>query len=1367
MKILWVPLPKERRPDGRLVLSVLVSPRLDTDGVLGDVDRMIHWPEYVNELEFNVIFDGSIGTGTEREPIDPKWWYKLFTPETPLQAHTLPDYSETLVHTFPVRNILGFVESTYKHFAEAASTDFPAISDLQQRFADIPSAIELNRHEDIYQSEITWTPGRGQPMRRALNPGFSIGGLDPVASDFIQAYGFYRRFEQEMTREHTEAPKRPEVIRPDFHRMLAFLGDSPELMRHLGLIVDLEFEDPGVSPEGMVRIEVNPYDPGIDLTPSTAYEMYDDHFLTRPGERGFLIEKGTLRLDSMDLFDFYQLDIDGAALKLVDYAASLSQHADLPDLASATPGQTSLPSLRTGGFTVGAWSRAQRLVQGLDSATALNADVEHDSAELFLEDLLRGYRLDVWDSETGQWHSLQERVGDHHFHGADGSGPEDLKTIDEGFVRADAATSTRVDLSDPGDPKPGKSDLYLHEALFGWDGWSLAAPRPGKIIVEPGEGDEDEDGEQTELTTEKVSAETDLKLESVYRVADGTLPRLRFGNWYRIRARAVDLAGNGLAYSPDDLTEWTTEERRYLRYEPAASPVVVRRHPDTEGESLERMVIRSDRGLTPAQYVALPQVAAASANLYAEDSHRHIAPPKGAVQTAELHGRLDAAFGPGGDPASTYRLAAKEEGTFLDVAVVDPATGTKDIDVLGDIRLHPPENAPDPATLARGAGLPEGVYLYRPGPALVPPYLPDPLAVGAAFHNLPGHPGSTLVVPYQKGNGVWWDLRPFRLRMVGIDKYGLAGAGWLDDELVVTVPQGHRVVARVSTAIDKDGRETLAIWDLISSAARAALEKESLEGRMWMLTPYRPLEFVHAVQRPLEDPVIQFTPDRLYGETFTGFKGTIANHARSTGRIDVRAVWTEPIDSGVKDELPADGISGPLPSPKTAVAFGWELAEHEDNAAVKVGQQRVSRHELGDTRHRKVRYHPVATTRFREYFPESIIADAANITAEGPEVELSIPNSARPDPPRVMYVIPTFRWEEDVVRMGTRRTRKGGGLRVYLDRPWYSSGEGELLGVVTLPTPKRVLPDLVIQGEAIAVERYRGLLRERLMSPLERAELAVEAGTILAFPVAVADAQPYVTTMGKDPTWASADPKATVAHTSFPLRTPESRSGLTIAEAPGATVAVAAHPVSYDPDRELWYSDIELSPDPAYFPFVRLALARFQPESVSNAHLSPVVLSDFIQLTADRTATVTLSGGLAAVTLTGIGPHNIVAKRVHPDFFGTTSGAMLNNSRRVTVVLQQRDPGVQSDMAWKDAGAEVVLELASTRATMSRTWRGKVPVPAETPAPGTHRLLIREYESFFTDWDADIHAGFVEVGIPGKPIGFVRSRVVYVDTFAL
>ena len=34
-----------------------------------------------------------------------------------------------------------------------------------------------------------------------------------------------------------------------------------------------------------------------------------------------------------------------------------------------------------------------------------------------------------------------------------------------------------------------------------------------------------------------------------------------------------------------------------------------------------------------------------------------------------------------------------------------------------------------------------------------------------------------------------------------------------------------------------------------------------------------------------------------------------------------------------------------------------------------------------------------------------------------------------------------------------------GGLRIYLERPWYSSGEGELLGLVLLdasPTPSQL-----------------------------------------------------------------------------------------------------------------------------------------------------------------------------------------------------------------------------------------------------------------------------------------------------------------------
>jgi hypothetical protein len=42
-----------------------------------------------------------------------------------------------------------------------------------------------------------------------------------------------------------------------------------------------------------------------------------------------------------------------------------------------------------------------------------------------------------------------------------------------------------------------------------------------------------------------------------------------------------------------------------------------------------------------------------------------------------------------------------------------------------------------------------------------------------------------------------------------------------------------------------------------------------------------------------------------------------------------------------------------------------------------------------------------------------------------------------------------------------RHVRKGGGVRVYLERPWFSSGEGELLGVVLANGPESPANDLV------------------------------------------------------------------------------------------------------------------------------------------------------------------------------------------------------------------------------------------------------------------------------------------------------------------
>ncbi len=63
-------------------------------------------------------------------------------------------------------------------------------------------------------------------------------------------------------------------------------------------------------------------------------------------------------------------------------------------------------------------------------------------------------------------------------------------------------------------------------------------------------------------------------------------------------------------------------------------------------------------------------------------------------------------------------------------------------------------------------------------------------------------------------------------------------------------------------------------------------------------------------------------------------------------------------------------------------------------------------------------------------------------------------------------------------------------------------------------------------------------------------------------------------------------------------------------------VNVLAYPVEFDKERKLWYSDFAINHSEMYFPFVKLALTRYQPHSVRKANrdvcLSSVI--EFVQL---------------------------------------------------------------------------------------------------------------------------------------------------------
>src|SRR5262249_38325307 len=126
----------------------------------------------------------------------------------------------------------------------------------------------------------------------------------------------------------------------------------------------------------------------------------------------------------------------------------------------------------------------------------------------------------------------------------------------------------------------------------------------------------------------------------------GTLPRLRFGRTYECRLRVVDLAGKGLELQSPIDEQFTLALGRYLRFDPLVGPVLLLRDPPTLGESIDRVVIRSD-------------VDAPSGDV----AERLVAPPKTSVQMAEWHGMLDT---PGGVDPDVFPMLTQLDGSFPD-----------------------------------------------------------------------------------------------------------------------------------------------------------------------------------------------------------------------------------------------------------------------------------------------------------------------------------------------------------------------------------------------------------------------------------------------------------------------------------------------------------------------------------------------------------------------------------------------------------------------------------------------------------------------------------------------------------------------------
>ncbi len=147
---------------------------------------------------------------------------------------------------------------------------------------------------------------------------------------------------------------------------------------------------------------------------------------------------------------------------------------------------SALATLRSSGITLFADDRALELLQTFDQSAKANTAATGNpppgtDTRFFAEDLNRGYRLDIWDSTSNEWRSLHARNAVYNFGDLRLPSDDDDTLAEEGFVQLAATTPSTKDGTQ------ASTDLYLHEAIARWGGWSLSAPRPGKALSRYGD----------------------------------------------------------------------------------------------------------------------------------------------------------------------------------------------------------------------------------------------------------------------------------------------------------------------------------------------------------------------------------------------------------------------------------------------------------------------------------------------------------------------------------------------------------------------------------------------------------------------------------------------------------------------------------------------------------------------------------------------------------------------------------------------------------------------------------------------------------------------------------------------------------------
>lgn len=360
--------------------------------------------------------------------------------------------------------------------------------------------------------------------------------------------------------------------------------------------------------------------------------------------------------------------------------------------------------------------------------------------------------------------------------------------------------------------------------------------------------------------------------------------------------------------------------------------------------------------------------------------------------------------------------------------------------------------------------------------------------------------------------------------------------------------------------------------------------------------------------------------------------------------------------------LQIEDLAQPTPSLPAAYSDGlWHLNMENLTAGMSgAAWGRVtSRHVFPDRKARRLRVRMIPRTRHEQLMRTgSGVAKFAAWLRPGEEprapkdpgdesaVEIWLPADIRPSEPVAKTPIPAFEWED----LGTTVNRKT-VIRIPLGRGWFSSGEGERLGVVVWP------PGALDSAATIPRQGKPAPARRQVPLPQFMDEDLGPGGK-------------FVTRWGSDPTRpidsdarADADLPGFLDPSAF--RDISTRSGArfnvelvpqvympvrrdTTTDSDNTPVTMAVSLVTYEPlfdiETEQWYVDIALDHPFEAQPFVRLGLVRYQQHAPADLQVSfPTV--QWVQMLPERSAWMfTEDEGMEASTwlaVEGLGPVDV------------------------------------------------------------------------------------------------------------------------------